>query len=90
MVQLVGSPFGWTIMSPPPCAIGAFGGNGEGGGTGVGGTGAGAGNDSEPSPAGAARADSDDDDDDTANDASRNEELDGNLMENDSSGGNSG
>jgi hypothetical protein len=42
---------------------------------------------SGPSPAGAARAESDDD---TANDASRIEELDGNLMKNGSSGRNRG
>jgi hypothetical protein len=43
---------------------------------------------SGPSPTGAARAESDDDN--TTNDASRSEELDGNLMKNDSSGRNWG
>jgi hypothetical protein len=76
-------------LSSLPCGIEACGGIGETGGGG----GTGAGDDdklSGPSPVGAARAESDDDDDDddTANDASRSEELDGNLMMNDSSGRN--
>jgi hypothetical protein len=52
-----------------------------------GGTGAGDGESSGHSPVGAARAESDDDDDDMANVARRSEELDGNLMMNDSSDG---
>jgi hypothetical protein len=53
------------------------------------GTGTGDDEASGQSPAGAARAESDDDDDDDdmANVARRSEELDGNLMKNDSSGG---
>ena len=71
-------------MSSLPCGIGACGGSGEAGGGG--GTGAGDDKLSKPSPAGAARAESDEDeDDDTANDARIREELDGNLMKNDSS-----
>lgn len=70
-MQLVGAPFGLAIASLLPCGIEARGGTG-----GV--------DDklSGPSPAGAARVESDDDDH-TANDASRNEELDSNLMKND-------
>ena len=51
------------------------------------GTGAGDDESSGHSPAGAARAESDDDDDDMAKVARRSEELEGNLMMNDSSNG---
>jgi hypothetical protein len=54
-------------------------------------TGAGDDEASEQSPVGAARAEiDDDDDDDMANDARRSEELDGNLMKNNSSSGDAG
>jgi hypothetical protein len=70
------------LSSLLPCGIEPCGGSGE--------TGTGDDKPSRPSPVGAARAESDDDDedDDTANEARMREELDGNLMKNDSSGRN--